>query len=425
MEQNLTNIEIINVDDILNYNLEIPNYQRPYKWTEKNVIELLEDINHAIKESKKIKNHKYRIGTIILHKENNKYYIVDGQQRLLSLALIKLFINKEFECNLIDFKYSNEVTKRNIYNNYYCIKNWFNDRGKDKTAFEMAFRDILEVVVIVVNEVSIAFQLFDSQNTRGKSLKPHDILKAYHLRKIREDKKLMQKVTKKWESISSDKIDSLFNYYLFPILNWCKKEKATTFSVNNIDYYKGVDAESEYTYAERTKKASPIFQITEPFISGSDFFKMVEHYIECLDKIKNIIETEAKYKRLYMIIDNKKYKKSAGFSYATNLFWCALLCYYDRFNKIDLKVAKMFFEWAYMIRIDLRVLGEDSINKYAIGEENYLYTNNICMFSEIVNARTEADILNLRIITKAKNEIRMNEDWEKLYKVIKSEVIYE
>ena len=58
MEQNLTNIEIINVDDILNYNLEIPNYQRPYKWTEKNVIELLEDINHAIKESKKIKNHK-------------------------------------------------------------------------------------------------------------------------------------------------------------------------------------------------------------------------------------------------------------------------------------------------------------------------------------------------------------------------------
>ena len=51
MEQNLTNIEILNVENILNYNLQIPNYQRPYKWTEKNIIELLEDINHAIKES--------------------------------------------------------------------------------------------------------------------------------------------------------------------------------------------------------------------------------------------------------------------------------------------------------------------------------------------------------------------------------------
>ena len=424
MEQNITNIEILNVENILNYNLEIPSYQRPYKWTEKNVIELLEDINHAIKESEKIENHKYRIGTIILHKDIDKYYIVDGQQRLLSLALIKLFINQEFECNLINLKYSNEDTKRNIYNNYYCIKKWFNDKGKNRNAFESAFRNILEVVVIVVNEVSIAFQLFDSQNTRGKSLKPHDILKAYHLRKIREDKNLMQKVTKKWESIRSDKIDSLFNYYLFPILNWCKKEKTTTFSVNNIDYYKGIDTEREYTYVERAKKASPIFQITEPFISGSDFFKMVEHYIGCLDKIKTSIETEAKYKEIYRIIDNKEYKKSAGFSYATNLFWCALLCYYDRFSKIDLKVAKMFFEWAYMIRIDLRVLGEDSINKYAIGEKNYLYTNNICMFSKIINARTEADVLNIHINTKSKNEAKMNPEWDELYKVIKSEVIY-
>jgi hypothetical protein len=29
-----------------------------------------------------------------------------------------------------------------------------------------------------------AFQFFDSQNTRGKSLEPHDLLKSYHLREM-------------------------------------------------------------------------------------------------------------------------------------------------------------------------------------------------------------------------------------------------
>ena len=47
-----------------------------------------------------------------------------------------------------------------------------------------AIRDILEVVVLTVTELTEAFQLFDSQNTRGKALYPHDLLKAYHLREI-------------------------------------------------------------------------------------------------------------------------------------------------------------------------------------------------------------------------------------------------
>ena len=44
--------------------------------------------------------------------------------------------------------------------------------------------------------LSEAFQLFDSQNNRGKSLEPHDLLKAYHLRKqYSEDEKIVEK----WE----------------------------------------------------------------------------------------------------------------------------------------------------------------------------------------------------------------------------------
>ena len=44
---------------------------------------------------------KYRIGTIILHKTKDGVFdIVDGQQRIISLVLLKQCIEPEFECIL-------------------------------------------------------------------------------------------------------------------------------------------------------------------------------------------------------------------------------------------------------------------------------------------------------------------------------------
>ena len=42
-------------------NLRIPNYQRPYRWTTKNVHQLLEDISLSMYSGKK----QYRIGSLI------------------------------------------------------------------------------------------------------------------------------------------------------------------------------------------------------------------------------------------------------------------------------------------------------------------------------------------------------------------------
>lgn len=89
---NNNRIKINNINDIFKMALNIPEYQRPYKWKIKNMSELLYDIENAIKLKEKYgENYKYRIGTIILHKNNmnQKYDIVDGQQRIISLLLIK------------------------------------------------------------------------------------------------------------------------------------------------------------------------------------------------------------------------------------------------------------------------------------------------------------------------------------------------
>ena len=74
------NIEITSVSDCLRKNLGIPEYQRPYKWNVQNITDLLHDIEHAIGENRLYTDFKYRIGTAILHKDDNILHVVDGQK---------------------------------------------------------------------------------------------------------------------------------------------------------------------------------------------------------------------------------------------------------------------------------------------------------------------------------------------------------
>lgn len=69
--------------------LVIPEYQRPYKWTARNAIQLLDDIIEASNSNKEV----YRVGTLILHKDTDSqgqevYKVVDGQQRTITFSLL-------------------------------------------------------------------------------------------------------------------------------------------------------------------------------------------------------------------------------------------------------------------------------------------------------------------------------------------------
>ena len=95
----------------------------------------------------------------------------------------------------------------------------------------------------------------------------------------------------------------------------------------------------------------PHFQITEPFIAGNDFFEMVEHYMRILKDIKSEICYNSNFGEIKQIICGEKKVDSpdemdrvklgsAGLRYVKNLFFCALLCYYDRFHNFDEMVVK-------------------------------------------------------------------------------------
>lgn len=423
---------IWSIDKLLGKNLIIPDYQRPYKWTDRNITELILDTQKSIEESRKYANFKYRIGTVILHRnEKKEYEIVDGQQRILSFLLLKLYLDSEFSCNLFKTNFLNKITQKNLHDNYTTIREWFSSiDDEEKALFNDALKNILEVVVITVDKIDEAFQLFDSQNTRGRALYPHDLLKAYHLREI-HDKYEMQNAVVKWESKDPKAIRELFDLYLFPIWNWAKCRKCGNFTSADIDIYKGIEEKYGYTYARRANKAMPYFLLTEPFISGGDFFEMVDHYMQMLHNIKEEIATNPAFHDIEQILTNGKDANSAeeldesfksssvGLNHARNLFFCALLCYYDRFHNFDVMAVKKLFTWAMMIRIDMLHLGFDTINRYAIGlGDNDKYSNAKPVISMIAYARRHTEISSMRLNMREEDKAA-SENWDNLYKQLR------
>ena len=297
-------------------NLDIPDYQRPYKWSVKNIEDLLTDISHAIDESKRHPyDYKYRIGTILLHKDKitGKLYIVDGQQRIISIALICLALNPEFRCRITDIKFTNDLTKKNIGDNLMFIRQWFSLKTqKEKDDLLNALDTIIEVIVITVDEQSEAFQLFDSQNSRGKSLYPHDLLKAFHLREMSNNLFEMEHAVKMWEDVEPSEIKDLFKDYLFPICNWSLCRKSESFSEKHIDFFKGTTLDQAYTYALRAFRSSPYFQINEPFIAGVEFFNYVEHYLQLLSDLRRELTWDDSYAQIRDILNNGNYHSCPG-----------------------------------------------------------------------------------------------------------------
>lgn len=419
----------ISVDELLNMELKIPEYQRPYKWTRKNVADLLNDIGMAIEDNRRpdYNGFKYRVGTVIIHNKKDEAgntterNIVDGQQRLITLSLIKRALCPSFTNSLLKHKYSDKVSIGNISDNYRFILEWKAVNSGKLQDYRDAFEKILRAVLIEVGDISEAFQLFDSQNTRGRELDPHDLLKAYHLREMNEYDFEKFNLVKRWEEIRPYRIRELFSLYLYPILNWSRKEKSMAFTAQDIDTYKGVSSGCLFTYAERVKKAMPCFQIDQPFAAGGDFFRMVEHYINLLDDLKNeILKEGTKFGKIKDIIKNNiEQYSSTGFRYAVNLFYCVLLFYFDRFHMYDEMAVNKLFVWAMMIRVDMENLGFDTINNYAVGNEDKDYTNRIPMFFKIATARSNQEITNLRIQVIRPDDKAKSEKWKDLYKTLK------
>jgi uncharacterized protein with ParB-like and HNH nuclease domain len=82
------------VEQLEGFKFVIPSYQRGYRWTEDEVSDLLNDINDFNTNEEKL--FYYLQPLIVLKSEDNKYEVVDGQQRLTTIYIfMKILSVKE------------------------------------------------------------------------------------------------------------------------------------------------------------------------------------------------------------------------------------------------------------------------------------------------------------------------------------------
>ena len=370
--------------------LRIPSYQRPYKWNRKHIRNLFYDLRDAMGKK------EYQIGSVILHKNDRYLDIVDGQQRLISISLFLHLLD-----SLENYKGAKQLLSATVFGElscYHASENYNEWENLAQLVGENEAKDIcnfllencaVSVITMPQERLSEAFQLFDSQNNRGKSLEPHDLLKAYHLRKQDSED---ERIVEQWEQFVEDKdlsLKELFDKHLFRMRRWSRGETGLTnkrygsylrFTEDFIDDFKGVDLNQNFPYLELYRHIENLpMSITMPIIDGSKFFEYIESAHETIKNHKDFLneelgfsdEPEGEEKNLaYPEGMLNIYNSSKGrYLKCHNIFLNICSLFADRFGKEELskEIVETLFIWSYYPRVKSKAIYDATVGKYAAG----------------------------------------------------------
>jgi hypothetical protein len=368
--------------------LRIPSYQRPYKWNRKHIRNLFYDLRDVMGKK------EYQIGSVILHEIDGHLDIVDGQQRLISISLFLYLLD-----DLGNYKGANQLLSDEFgeISCYHASENYNEWENLTQLVGENQAKDIcnfllencsVSVITMPQERLSEAFQLFDSQNNRGKSLEPHDLLKAYHLRK--EDSE-DEKIVEKWEQFVEDKdlsLKELFDKHLFRMRRWSRGETGLTnkrygsylrFTEDFIDDFKGVDLNQNFPYLELYRHIENLpMSITMPIIDGSKFFEYIESVHETIRVHKKFLneqlglsdESEGEKNVAYPEGMLNIYNSSKGrYLKCHNIFLNICSLFADRFGKEELskEIVETLFIWSYYPRVKSKAIYDATVGNYAAG----------------------------------------------------------
>lgn len=375
----------VTVGEIFQENLIIPHFQRGYSWTEEMALQLLEDIQEA-KENYQKNQTRYVLGTVILLKDKEELQIIDGQQRLTTLLLLKtIFQGGQKAISLSTDPKKSPTLLQLVWNRF--VQRFNQMSQKEREELHDYILDCCEMIRIETDDPDEAFRIFDSQNYRGKSLQPHDLLKAYHLREMTNPQKMMEsesleekkKIVQNWEKVPETKLEGLFANYLWRIHCWSKGNNAVSFSEQHIDAFKGISEKYNFPFAKyhrsaqttelRKINAHESFQLDAPILAGERFFEFVTFYLEEIDKLKK--ESFPVEWLPYASFDEKMNEKSnkVRYRYVTELYLAAVLYYKNKFGEQNFEEVKtVLFKWAYSLRVYHDRVQFVSVNNHALGK---------------------------------------------------------
>ncbi|MBR6981317.1 MAG: DUF262 domain-containing protein [Prevotella sp.] len=298
MGKNKVELNILNLEDIFKLTLVIPDYQRIYCWDKDTLLQLLDDLmdNQQLKQ--------YRLGSVILNKKDNKFEIVDGQQRLVSLTLLLCALKYSGKLPLIDAHFENIKSQKYISYNYHCIQTYIQNQNSldEKSKREKWVKNLLSqvefsVLIISPNNLDLAFTFFSNTNSRGVPLSDFDLLKAHHLRflPIKSQQRHLamrwnQMVLKADNSVNGDVVEERDYYrtiaiYIYGLRRWLNKRPLKEWE----EYHVKKEFESALVIDE-IPPFGERFWYKEPIQGGSHFFAYVEHFVERFKQFRRLPE---------------------------------------------------------------------------------------------------------------------------------------
>ncbi|WP_305837490.1 DUF262 domain-containing protein [Photobacterium leiognathi] len=343
--------------------LSVPEYQRPYRWDEEQISRLLNDFKIHLQESReKPENQRspFYLGCVILHQDHDKLNIIDGQQRLTTMALIAFLSDKYRDLVLT---YESPESQLQIKHNL----NWLNSQ---LSAYSQIDFSIINITLVVTDSEDEAYRFFETQNTGGVRLAGSDILKAHHLRAVYEqDKYAVDAFASRWEQLGELEpiVDILMrsrywqylHFRTYPLHNQTDNIKKCIVSELAEQTGKGNDiafGRIARTYlsqgGESLSQSQVGYDIRQPLNSGANTI----HYLQYFEQLRQTYLTESREQHslagFYDFYQNLICKLE-GCGYLKQLFDACLLLYISQYGKQDLEVAaKKLFRVVYSRRVE-------------------------------------------------------------------------
>lgn len=185
-----------NIGSLKKLKFEIPFYQRAYSWEKQDIEKLISDIN--------CKKEGHYLGNIVVKKKDDKFIVIDGQQRLTTIYIIFMALKeKPFELDYeIDSGDGEKLKNFDINEHRYInqqILEAINFVKNNKTLCKISLNSAIFTMTIIPENIK-ATEYFELVNTKSIQLENHQVLKARFLSNIKDN---YTGIARKWDMISN------------------------------------------------------------------------------------------------------------------------------------------------------------------------------------------------------------------------------
>lgn len=355
--------------------LTIPEYQRPYRWGAQQLENLLSDIQAHKQQTP---NLPYYLGSLILHQAHtpadaghtSHLNIIDGQQRITTLALLALVLG-ENRLQAGSLSLEHPISQNNVVKNI----TWLKEQDIEELKRTVNLSE-LQFSLVVTQSEDDAYRFFETQNTGGVRLSGPDIIKAHHLRAV--DRAYLKDYALKWESLGNlnKSVLAILRGRYWQRIGWCdlprhnQKPQIRDTVVNELASKTGnAGVDISYGRMKRVITHSGVISMSTPG-QGYDMRQPLNagtntiHYVEYFQRL---------YQRYWQSPESVHVqgysefiawlKRQKGCGYLQDLFESCLLLYISQFGEEKLTAAaKKIFRVVYSRRVsNQKAVRENSV----------------------------------------------------------------